>query len=234
MIETTPAIRASGLSKVFGNRVVFSRLDLEVAEGESVALTGANGAGKTTLLRCLASIFRPTSGEISWFGRSITSDPTAKRLIGVVAHESFLYPRLTLRENLIFAARMCDVRRPGDGADRLLESVSLRPHADRLPTQISKGMRQRLAIARALIHDPPILLLDEPFSGLDAAGVEWLVTLLGDLRERGRTLCFAMHDQAKVRRLADRVLHLRSGRVQERASHEETVSAGQSPTARAA
>ena len=228
MPTDTPAIRANRLSKLFGTRAVLNRLDLEVAEGESVALTGANGAGKTTLLRCLASILRPTDGEVYWFGRSAVSHPDAKRLIGVVAHESFLYPHLTLRENLVFAARMCDVRKPGDRADDLLQELSLHAHAHRFPTQISKGMRQRLAIARALVHDPPILLLDEPFSGLDTTGAAWLTGLLEDLHGRRRTVCFAMHDEARVRRLADRVLHIESGRASER------VSAGKSPSARAA
>ncbi len=225
MPVNTPAIRATRLSKLFGTRAVLSRLDLEVAEGESVALTGANGAGKTTLLCCLASILRPTEGRIEWFGRSTVSHPDAKRLIGVVAHESFLYPHLTLRENLVFAARMYDVGKPGDRADHLLREISLYAHAHRFPTQISKGMRQRLAIARALVHDPPILLLDEPFSGLDTAGADWLMGLLEDLHHRGRTVCFAMHDEARVRRLADRVLHLESGRAWERGTVDKSPSA---------
>jgi len=234
MSDSTPAIRASRLSKLFGTRAVLNRLDLEVAEGESVALTGANGAGKTTLLCCLASILRPTEGQIEWFGRSTVSDPNAKRLIGVAAHESFLYPHLTLRENLIFAARMCDVQKPGDRAEQLLREISLHAHAHRFPTQISKGMRQRLAIARALVHDPPILLLDEPFSGLDTAGTDWLMGLLEDLHRRGRTVCFAMHDEARVRRLADRVLHIESGRAWERGTMDNVVSVHKSPSARAA
>jgi ABC-type multidrug transport system ATPase subunit len=216
MPDPNLAIRVRGLSKVFGRQAVLSDIDLDISAGESVALTGANGAGKTTLLRCLASVIRPTAGEVRWFGRPTVGDPAARRLIGMAAHESRLYPHLTLRENLLFAARMCDVCEPLRRADELLENIGLRPYAERVPAEISKGMRQRVALARALVHDPPILFLDEPFSGLDVDGAEWLCRLLGDLRTRGRTICFAIHDADKVRRLADRVIELRSGRVEDR------------------
>jgi len=215
MSQPRMAIEVRGLSKVFGQRSVLSDLSLDVAESDSVALTGANGAGKTTLLRCLAAVTRPTSGEVRWFGTSAAGNPAARRLIGMVAHESRLYPHLTLRENLIFAARMTDVPRPGQRVDQLLKSVGMEAHAQRLPAAISKGMVQRVAVARALVHDPPILLLDEPFSGLDAQGSDWLAKLLLELRGRGRTICFATHDAEKVRLLAGRVLEVRSGRVWE-------------------
>ncbi len=215
MADETTAIHVRGLSKVFGGRTVFSHVDLDVAEGESVALTGANGSGKTTLLRCLASVLRPGTGEVRWFGQPANANPAARRLIGMVAHESSLYPHLTLRENLLFAARMCDVRRPADRADRLLQDIGLQGHAHRVPTRISKGMRQRLAIARSLVHDPRILLLDEPFSGLDDEGTDWLMGLLADLRNRQRTVCFATHDRRKAHRLADRIVHLQSGRIEQ-------------------
>ena len=106
------AVQSRGLSKVFGRQTVFGGLDLEIAAGQCVALTGANGAGKTTLLRCLASALRPSAGEVRWFGRPAIGNPDARRLIGMVAHEARLYPHLTLRENLLFAARMCDVPEP--------------------------------------------------------------------------------------------------------------------------
>lgn len=213
MVNSTIAIEARGLSKTFGDRTVLSQVDLDVAEAEGVALTGANGSGKTTLLRCLASSLRPDGGEVRWFGRPATSGPQTRRSIGVVAHESFLYPHLTLRENLIFAARMYDVRKPADRAERLLAEAGLSEDAHRLPSRISRGMRQRLSVVRAMVHDPPILLLDEPAAGLDAEGTEWLLNLLLQLRGRGRTLCFSTHDDRLSRRLADRVLELRAGRV---------------------
>lgn len=228
------AIEVRRLSKSFGQRLVLNEVDLAVAEGESVALEGANGAGKTTLLRCLASVIRPTAGSVRWFGRPAVGDPAARRLVGMVAHESRLYPHLTLRENLVFAARMYDVPKPLDRADELLADIGLCAHADRTPTELSRGMRQRLAVAQAVVHDPPILLLDEPFTGLDREGTNWLLRLLVDYRARRKTLCFALHDEERMQTLADRILELRLGRVKPREARGETDLAGRSGWTRAA
>ena len=176
-------------------------------------MTGANGSGKTTLLCCLAAMLHPTAGEVRWFGESPVSNPAARRLIGMVSHQGHLYPHLTLRENLVFAARMHGAQNPPRRADQLLDTIGLQHAAGRLPTQISRGMRQRLSVARALVHQPRIVLLDEPFTTLDSAATVWLCRLLGELRDRGRTVCFATHDEQKVHRLASRVLVLQSGRL---------------------
>jgi heme exporter protein A len=213
MTEPPAAIRASRLSKLFGGQTVLDALELEIAAGESVALTGANGAGKTTLLGCLASALRPDGGEVRWFGRRAGRDAALRRQVGLLAHDSALYPHLTLRENLFFAARMCGVDHPRQHADRWLDLSGMARHAEVLPTRLSRGMRQRLAVARALIHDPPLLLLDEPFTALDAAGAQWLLRLLVDLRGRGRTICFVTHQQDKIQLLAQRILELRDGKV---------------------
>ena len=212
MSEQPPAISARRLSKRFGARVVLDAIELQIAAGQCVALTGANGAGKTTLLRCLASLLRPSDGEVRWFGQSST-EPAAKRLIGMVAHETRLYPHLTLRENLVFAARMHDVAGPRRRADELLAAVGLAAHAERLPPALSRGMRQRAAVARAILHDPPILLLDEPFAGLDAEGAGWLFDHLIDFRRGGGAVCMTLHDEGLAARLADAVLLLRGGRL---------------------
>jgi len=241
MADQTTAIQASGLSKAFGGRIVLRPLDLDVTEGQTVALTGANGAGKTTLLRCLAAVLRPSSGEVRWFGQSAAAGyravggygirtypprpgAAARRLIGMVGHESRLYPHLTVRENLVFSARMYDVAEPARRTDQLLGSIGMSAYARRFPARISHGMRQRLAIVRALVHDPPILLLDEPFSGLDEEATGWLLGLLREMRARGRTVCFTTHDRQKVEHLADRVLHLASGRAEETRAAESTAS----------
>jgi ABC-type multidrug transport system ATPase subunit len=221
MTEPQAAIRASRVSKAFGGRPVLVDLDLEIAAGVSVALTGANGAGKTTLLNCLASVLRPDAGEVRWFGRLVGRDVALHRSIGMVAHESGLYAHLSLRENLLLAARLNGVDNSRRRADHWLDITGLSPHADALPTRLSRGMRQRLALARALIHDPPLLLLDEPFTCLDASGAEWLATLLIELRDRGRTICFVSHEQEEIRRLAHRVIELREGKVYDvTATHE--------------
>ncbi len=227
MIGSRVAIRASQLSKAFGGRTVLDAVDMEIAPGESVALTGANGSGKTTLLGCLASMLRPDGGEVYWFGRRAGRDVAMHRWIGSVAHESGLYSHLTLRENLIFAARMCGMSGSRDRADQWLDTAGLAPHADVLPTQVSRGMRQRLAVVRALIHDPALLLLDEPFTCLDAAGAEWLLALLTGLHDEGRTICFVSHEQERIGRLAQRILQLRDGKVHDvpMVKHESRLAA---------
>ena len=234
MADRTTAIQARGLSKTLGGRTVLREVDLDVAEGEQIALTGANGAGKTTLLRCLASVLRPGSGEIRWFGQPAVGNPAARRLIAMVGHETRFYPHLTVRENLVFAGRMCGVRRPQQRTDQLLQSIGLRRCAHCFPTRISEGMRQRVAIVRALIHDPRILLLDEPFSCLDGEATDWLLALLRDLRARGRTVCFTTHDRQRAEDLGDRVLELCCGRVEEVRATGRIVSGNVSPEARAA
>ena len=133
--------------------------------------------------------------------------------MGVVAHDTFLYPHLTLRENLLFAGRMWGLEHAADRADQLLEAVGVHSSAQRRAGELSRGSRQRAAIARALIHDPPILLMDEPFTGLDVKGFDWLTGLLADWSARGHTLCFTSHDPALVRRLAHHVLQLPAGHL---------------------
>ncbi len=222
------AIQATKLSKALGGRSVLRELDFQIAEGQTVAITGANGAGKTTLLRCLASLSRPTAGEVRLLGHPASAGAVVRRLVGFAAHETFLYPYLTARENLVFTARMYDVPDPVRRANQLIRSVGLSLHADRWSAKLSRGMRQRLAVVRALVHDPPILLLDEPFSGLDEAATRWLVDLLLDLRTRQRTVCFTTHDPQAARSLADRILHLRSGRIEERSRSRQTSGAVES------
>ena len=223
MTDCRIAVEVRRMTKRFGRRLVLDEIDLQVAAGESIVLTGPNGAGKTTLLRTMAALIRPTSGEVFWFGEKAGVRSESRRWIGMAAHENRLYPHLTLRENLVFAARMCDVARPQNRVESLLATVGLLAHGDRLPPVLSKGMRQRLSLARALIHDPPILLLDEPFEGLDADAEQWLSGLLQELRQQGRTLCFVLHDEAETRRLADRVLQLCQGRLRPVAVSQEGV-----------
>ena len=215
MTKLVNAIQTTGLTKSFQGRTVLKKVDLAVAAAECVAVTDANGSGKTTLLRCLCGAIRPDSGSVRWHGNAPHSSPHLRRLIGYVAHEQQVYPHLTVRENLVFAARMTDVQQPRRRSDELLEKTGLQRYSDRLPTSISRGMRQRLAIARAMIHDPRIVLLDEPFTGLDRQGCDWLAQWLGQLSQRGRTVCFATHNAELSRRLARRILCLQAGELQQ-------------------
>lgn len=186
------ALEARNLSAVRGNRIVFQGVNLTLAPGEIVALVGCNGAGKTTLLQCLAGALRPAGGEVLWQGEKSRKRPAARKLVGFVGHESSLYHALTVWENLLFAGRMWGIDAPQKCVADLLSMVGLEDHAAQTTAQLSCGMRQRLAIARAVIHDPALVLLDEPFTSLDVGGRKWLTAFLCDLRTRKRCLSWRL------------------------------------------
>jgi len=211
--EAGPLI-ACQLTRTMNGHVVLDGAELAVSSGEAVALVGSNGSGKTTLLRCLAGRLRPTSGEVLWFGLSPVGRPASHRLIGFAAHESFLYPELTANENLLFAARMHGLAQPQQRVTELLANSGLARRAGQPAGRLSQGLRQRLSLARALVHDPPIVILDEPFAGLDAEGHAWLEGRLAELRASSRAIVFSSHDDQRCSRIADRTLELRDGRLQ--------------------
>jgi heme exporter protein A len=206
------AIEARGVEKRFGRTVALAALDLELAAGASLAVLGANGAGKSTLLRLVAGLARPSAGALFVAGRS-AHDPRARGRVGLIGHSSFLYPLLSARENLVFAARLHRVPDPAARADRLLADEGLSEVAGRPAGTFSRGMAQRLAIARGLVHDPPIVLLDEPFTGLDDPAAERLATRLAALRREGRTLVLVTHDVRRAAELADEAAVLARGRL---------------------
>jgi ABC-type multidrug transport system ATPase subunit len=208
------AIRTEGLVKAMGTRTVLRGANLAIIEGECIVLRGDNGSGKTTLLRCLAGLLRPDTGDVRWFERA-PWETTARRLIGMLAHDSHLYPHLTLRENLILAGRLHDLDKPAQRASLWLEAAGLKQHEDRLPREVSQGMQRRASLARALVHEPLILLLDEPYSSLDQTGREWLGDVLFQRRNQGRTTCLVTHEVPPTSQLANRILELRSGRLWE-------------------
>ncbi|HLN32550.1 MAG TPA: heme ABC exporter ATP-binding protein CcmA [Gemmataceae bacterium] len=209
------ALEARNLSVVRGNRVVFQGVNLTLASGEIVALIGCNGAGKTTLLQCLAGALRPAGGEVLWQGKKYRKCPAARRLVGFVGHESSLYLALTAWENLLFAARMWGIDAPEKRAEDLLTMVGLEDHAAQTTSLLSRGMRQRLAIARAVIHDPAMVLLDEPFTSLDVDGRKWLTAFLCDLRKRNRALILATHESVYGSGFVDRLVSLRADGLRE-------------------
>lgn len=216
MNDRNPAIAVSRLAKKLGGRVVFAGIGFEIVRREIVALTGSNGAGKTTLLRCLASAIRPDAGDIRWLNDSQCRGRRLRRQIGFATHATFLYPQLTAMENLLFAARMQGIAAPMRHVRQQLESVGLWRVRNLAAGRLSQGMGRRVSILRALIHAPPIVLFDEPFSGIDQDGHRWLCELILNLKTSGCAICFATHDQSLVQCLADRNLHLASGRLSER------------------
>lgn len=206
-------LEARNLSRKMDDQSVLERVDLSISRGEIVALVGANGAGKTTLLRCLAGRLRPSSGEVFWFGTSPQHRPATHPLVGFVAHESSLYPELTVHENLAFVARMYGIAGTRNRVEEILKSFGLDGWANHIVRRLSKGVCRRVSLARALMHDPPIVILDEPFSGLDSDGRQWFEGWMSNLRAQGRAICFTSHDEQQCRRVADRRLELRDGNL---------------------
>lgn len=213
--QREPALRVRDLTKQFGSARALRGVDLELRHGEFVTLFGPNGAGKTTLVRVLSTLARPSQGHVEIFGvtlgRGVAAD--LRRRIGVVSHRSFLYRSLTARENLVFYARMFDVPDPGGAADRVLETIGLHRRCHDLVAGFSRGMEQRCAIGRALVHDPDLLLLDEPFSGLDPDAADRLWETLRRMHGGHRTILLTSHDLGRGATLAQRVAFLSSGRL---------------------
>jgi heme exporter protein A len=220
---SAPAVESRRLRVLLGDQAALRGVDLVVRAGTRVALVGPNGAGKSTFLRVLAGLVRPTSGEVCVEGRSLRLDPWhVRRAVGMVGHQSMLHPDLTARENLLVYARLYGLDKVAGRADAAIEGVGLQSRRDSRVSTLSRGMVQRLALARALLHEPSILLLDEAETGLDAGAHDLLVTALG----AGRTVIFASHDLGYVREVADEVVFLSNGRVVGRCEAHATDAAG--------
>ncbi|MCS7060161.1 MAG: ABC transporter ATP-binding protein [Anaerolineae bacterium] len=242
-------LAATDLVKSYGVRPVLRGVSLGAGPGECVAVLGANGAGKTTLLRVLATLSKPEGGLLSVNGIDALQHPDqARRLIGFVSHQPLVYPDLTGYENLLFYARlygvdkqpmtsrhMLQTEHPFEGADSqrlgrdarlhieaLLRRVNLHLRAHDLTRTYSRGMLQRLAIARALIHDPVVILLDEPFTGLDQASARALSALLGEWMAAGKTLVMTTHEFARGLEGVTRAVLLRHGRIADEMSGDIT------------
>jgi heme exporter protein A len=220
-------IEVRRLVKTFGLKPVLRGLDFRAEPGEFVALLGPNGAGKTTMLRILASLSRPTLGEVRVAGYSLPGQASeVRRLLGVVSHQPLLYGELTAEENLRFYARMYGL---SDGASRALqalESVGLAARRRDLVRQFSRGMQQRLAIGRALLHDPQVMLLDEPYTGLDQDASAMLDELLRHVAAGGRTVVMTSHDLPRAADLATRIDVLSRGVIAASVPQAGITSAG--------
>jgi len=225
--STSPyAIQATGLTKKFATFRALAGLDLQVADGESVALFGPNGAGKTTLIRILTLGLKPTTGELRLAGLSPrTHDRAIRGRMGVISHQSFLYDDLTARQNLEFYAAIYGVEQPRQRAAELLEMVGLSHRADDAVGTFSRGMQQRVALARSLVHDPEIIFLDEPFSGLDPHAAGMLRRTLERLRRQRRTVFMVTHNLTQGLELSDRWLILDRGRLIDEGISAETDAA---------
>ncbi len=207
-----PAIAANDLVVRLGRRDILRGVSLSLAPGERLAVVGPNGAGKTTLLRALAGLLRPRRGQISLRGGRGPDDPASRRGLGVLGHRPHLYPHLTARENLAFAARLHGVPEAAERVRTALRTVGLTADANRLVRDYSSGMQQRLGLGVALLPEPDVLLLDEPDASLDEAGVRDLPAMLDSLAPRAAVL-FSTHDERVAHALGARVARLKAGRL---------------------
>ena len=208
------AISAEGLYRSFGPKPVLQGLDLRVGWGERMVLLGPNGSGKTTLIRILAALSRPAGGRAFIGGFDVVEDVEKVRpLLGVLCHQSYLYRDLSVQENLTFYGQMYRVPDLKERSAYLLERVGLAPHADSLTRTLSRGMLQRLALARAILHRPAVILLDEPDTGLDLQSSAVLRDLLRELAEEGCGILLTTHQVERASTFADRVAVLSRGRI---------------------
>ncbi len=202
-------ISISGISKAFSTRSVLKNIDLEIGSAHSVCLCGVNGVGKSTLLRIVAGLLQPDNGIVRICGYDIGRDPEkAKTQLGVISHKSMVYPNLTAAENLSFFAGLYGVKDSKNRIDKLLRDVGLFSYRyDRAGT-LSRGLLQRLAIARALVHQPTVLLADEPFTGLDGEASQHLISVLSDFVKNDGTIFMTTHDTQVGLKCCDRVIVL--------------------------
>ncbi|MDW7981329.1 MAG: heme ABC exporter ATP-binding protein CcmA [Thermomicrobium sp.] len=211
---TAPILVVDRVTKRFAWKTVLAELSLTVASGECLVIIGPNGAGKTTLLRILVGLTRPSSGTVTWFGCRLTPEETSIRArLGVLMHRTMLDPELTVAENLEYYARLYGLRERRERITWLARELAI---DDRLGDRVrflSRGLQQRAALARALLHEPPVLLLDEPDSGLDTESRERLMVLIERHRQRGGTVLMTTHAYDFAARVATQVIYLERGRV---------------------
>lgn len=204
----------SNIEKRYGMRMALRGVTLEICPGECVALVGHNGSGKTTLLKIAAQLSRPSRGKITYYERdTVVSHDAVKGRVGMVGHHTLVYDELTAEENLIFFAKLFALPDPAIRARQALEPVGLARRAGDLVRTFSRGMRQRMGIARALLASPGLLLLDEPAAGLDPEGQQWLGDTLARLHASGCTILMSTHGRNETQGSVTRAIHLQGGKI---------------------
>jgi len=213
--DPEPAVSLRGAGRRYGERAALRDVSLELEAGQTLVVFGPNGAGKTTLLRMLATLLRPHAGEVRVLGRALPDDGYAVRgRIGFLGHDPLLYRELSGRENLRFHARLHGIAAPAQRVQAVLDAVGMQARADDPVAELSRGMVQRLAVARAVLHEPELLLLDEPLANLDPAAVAQVMPLLGPGGTGSRTRVITSHDPVGGLVGADLALGLKGGRAQ--------------------
>ncbi len=207
-------IITEGLTKSFGNIQALKGIDLKVKKSEFLTVFGPNGAGKTTLIKVLSTLSKPTSGSVIISNNDLKKEPQkVRRVVGVISHEPYLYGGLSALENICLFATMYGISNPKERSIEVIIKLALENRMHDLVRTFSSGMKQRLAVARAIVHDPSVLLLDEPFTGLDQHGIKILRDMLSILRSQGITILMTTHNISEGLDLSDRVLILSRGEI---------------------
>jgi heme exporter protein A len=207
-----PPVDVRALTKSFGRRLAVAGVDLTLGAGDCLALFGPNGAGKTTLLRLIAGLLKPTSGTVRVQGVDVRRDTQGRARVGLISHQSMLYAPLTALENVEFTASLYGLTDPRQAARTALETMNVLDRAHVPVRTLSRGLQQRVSVARAMVHEPTLVLLDEPYSGLDDAGAQALTSLLQTLKARGGTLIVVTHNVGEALALATRAAIMTAGR----------------------
>lgn len=214
-------VEVKGIGKSFGNIHALRGIDLKVRKGEFLIIIGPNGAGKTTLIKILSTLMKPTSGEGRIVGFDLRKEEEdLRRNIGMLSHYTFLYENLTAYENLKFYGRLYEVKNIEKEIKKVIEEVGLETRLHDTVRSFSRGMKQRLSIARSIIHDPSLLLLDEPYTGLDQWSKKRFKNILKRFHSQGKTIIMTTHNLPSSLELGDRVIILSSGKI----SHEQEMT----------
>ena len=206
-----PIVEVSELTRSFGSRKAVAGVTFSLAPGECLAVFGPNGAGKTTLLRLLAGLLKPSSGSARLAGISLPGGTLARSRVGLISHHTMLYEALSARENVSFAARLYGIREPRARVDDALGRMGMLERAETPVRLLSRGMQQRVSVARAMVHSPQVVLADEPYNGLDDSGARALTVLLNELRSSGTTIIIVTHNLAEGLALASHVAVMQRG-----------------------
>ena len=207
-----PIVEVADIARAFGSRKAVAGVSFSLAPGDCLAVFGPNGAGKTTLLRLLAGLLKPSSGSARLAGIPLPGGAIARSRVGLISHHTMLYEALSARENISFAARLYGIRGHSTRVDDSLRRMSMLERADAPVRLLSRGMQQRVSIARAMVHSPQVVLADEPYSGLDESGARALTALLRELRSAGTVIILVTHNLAEGLSLATHAAVMHRGR----------------------
>jgi heme exporter protein A len=233
-VATAPIVEVSELTRAFGPRLAVAGVSFSLAAGECLAVFGPNGAGKTTLLRVLAGLLKPTSGDARVSGIQLPGGALARSRIGLISHHTMLYEDLSPRENVSFAARLYGIRDANSRVEEALRRMAMLDRANAPVRSLSRGMQQRVSIARAMVHSPQLVLADEPYSGLDDSGARALTALLQELLAAGTAIIIVTHNLAEGLSLATRAAVMQGGQFVRHDSVDRIDAASYSRTYREA